>query len=286
MATLIPDMSRPPKAMLVSLINNDNNLNLTIDNVLLSNCKSITPVTSGGVTRNTSIDIDILNDELDNNFVTFKYARVDLGVLFSAITPMILETTVPIGIDGLPTDMPLFINEIKRKFKILFDEIDFTYAPAANSVVVTAGVSNCAYTGSCTVNYMPVLNKRVATKLLDGFKEKTILDLNDIVKKFPLVPRNHPSTRPAESLIPMKVHGTYARFFKTVTHDDLPTVAKMITHLSAWITWTCNEDDIYASLYNAKITNDIEKGRLRIKLDPARNNTVFGSFIIDYDVNA
>lgn len=171
-----------PVKMLLGLINNNNNLSLTEASVkikppvVIANAPEVEATHNGAIvkiTRNTSVDIDVLTDEVAEDFVTFKYQRVDLATLFSLIEPSFLETSVDVGADGLISEANLtkFYDEIKRKYGVLLNSTDFTQSATANenTITISAVATNLAYTGSVVIHYTPTLPKRVLNKVLDGF---------------------------------------------------------------------------------------------------------------------
>lgn len=179
-ASYVTNVAVTPAEMVLGLINANNNLKLTKDQVKFRGPAVIKgavaePVDYNGkkvsVVRNTSVDVDVLTDEVVDDFVTFKYQRVDLAKLFSTANANFLETTVAVGDNGLPEDMKVFIAEVKRKYGIQLTIEDFTFVKGeGNSIKVTAKVENLAYTGEFVIKYMPILDKRVANTILNGFE--------------------------------------------------------------------------------------------------------------------
>ena len=178
-ASYVADFSVKPEFMILSLINSANNLSLTEATVKFRGPVAISSpieetVSHNGqdiqLTRNTTLDLDVLTDEVAEDYVTFKYARVDLAKLFSLCNPSFLETSVPVGDDGLPVEMPAFIAELKRKFLIQLTEKDFTFTSVdATHIKIAANAENLAYIGEFDISFTPVLTKRAATIELDGF---------------------------------------------------------------------------------------------------------------------
>lgn len=179
-ASYITDCNVKPELMILGLINANNNLSLTEAQVKFRGPTVISGATEESVshngsvvkiTRNTSLDIDVLSDEVADDYVTFKYQRVNLATLFSRCNPSFLETAVAVGSNGLPVDMTAFIAELKRKFSVQFTEADFTYTSVdATHIKITAKPTNLAYIGEFNIAFMPILSKRALNLSLDGFE--------------------------------------------------------------------------------------------------------------------
>jgi hypothetical protein len=78
----VTNFTKTPLEMLLGLLNNDNNFSLVPDDVAVRNITEITKAPSGKY-YNTSIEIDLLTNEVTDDFATFYYNRVDLAHLFS-----------------------------------------------------------------------------------------------------------------------------------------------------------------------------------------------------------
>lgn len=167
----VTDFTKSPKLMLIGLINNDNNFGLTEADVEFRNLTAV--ATPEGKTYNTTVEVDLLTDEVVDDFVTFYYKRVDLVELFSLIDPKFREVDVPVDpVTRLPVDNAVFVAELLRKFGVAFNAADFTWAQKVDfpgTLVLSATAGNLAYTGSVEIDIEASLASRVATTQLDGF---------------------------------------------------------------------------------------------------------------------
>lgn len=179
--TYFTNFTKTPLEMLLGLLNNDNNFSLTPDDVAVRNVAVITHAPSGKP-YNTSIEIDLLTNEVTDDFATFYYNRVDLVTLFSLIDPKIRQVDVPTDpVTGLPTDYAVFTAELLRKFGVAFNPVDFDFTTKYATtgieadkaiLVITANDENVSYIGSVEVDVLASLDSlatRVATTQLDGF---------------------------------------------------------------------------------------------------------------------
>ena len=167
----VTDFTKTPKLMLIGLINNDNNFGLTEADVVFRNLT--VEYTPEGKTYNTSVEVDLLTDEVVDDYVKFFYKRVDLVELFSQIDPKFREVDVPLDpVTRMPVDNDVFIAELLRKFGVAFNAEDFTWAQNVYSpgiLVLSATAGNLAYTGSVEIDIEASLASRVITTQLDGF---------------------------------------------------------------------------------------------------------------------
>ena len=167
----VTDFTKTPKLMLIGLINNDNNFGLVEADVAFRNLQ--TEVTPDGKTYNTSVEVDLLTDEVVDDFVKFFYKRVDLVELFSLIDPRFREVDVPLDdVTGLPSDNEVFVIELLRKFGVAFNADDFTWVLKPDfpgTLVLTATADNLAYTGEVDIDIEASLASRVDNTQLDGF---------------------------------------------------------------------------------------------------------------------
>ena len=173
----VTNFTKTPLEMLLGLINNDNNFSLVPADVAVRNITEITQTPSGNL-ANTSIEIDLLTDEVQDDFVTFYYNRIDLGYLFYLIDPSVRQVDVPVDANGLPVDNTVFITELLRKYGIAFNTNDFdVYSKYAQTgleadkgiLMLVANASNVAYIGAVEIDVVASLATRVATTQLDGF---------------------------------------------------------------------------------------------------------------------
>ena len=167
----VTDFTKTPKLMLIGLINNDNNFGLVEADVAFRNLQTV--ATPEGKTYNTSVEVDLLTDEVIDDYVTFFYKRVDLVELFSLIDPIFREVDVPLDdVTGLPVDNAVFVTELLRKFGVAFNAADFSWAlkaGAPGTLVLIAAAGNLAYTGEVEIDIEASLATRVDNTQLDGF---------------------------------------------------------------------------------------------------------------------
>ena len=173
----VTNFTKTPLEMLLGLLNNDNNFSLVPDDVAVRNITEITKGSSGNY-YNTSIEIDLLTNEVTDDFATFYYNRIDLTYLFSLIDPSVRQVDVPVDANGLPTDYDVFTAELLRKFGVAFNPVDFDFTTKYATtgieadkaiLVITANDKNVSYIGSVEVDVLASLATRVATTQLDGF---------------------------------------------------------------------------------------------------------------------
>lgn len=171
----VTDMTLSPKNMLLGLINADNNLG-----IVESEAEVLAPVaiTPDGEGRDTSVqvDLEVLPSEVEDDFVTFTYTRIDLATLFGAIAPTFREVDVPLNESGVPADADAFYAEVLRKFGVFMDTTNFTYAlKSAGVITISAIATNLAYTGSFDISVESSLASRIATVVLDGFSKDSLV---------------------------------------------------------------------------------------------------------------
>lgn len=173
---MVVDMTQKPTAMLLAMINQQNNtgfaesdLNIRAPQVIAGAVEEDVTVgdTTVKITRNTSVDIDVLTDEVQDDFVTFKYQRISLTTLFSLCNPVIRE--VDIKTDG-NVSLATVISEILRKYKLAALEEDFTYVLTQNQIVLTAKPTNLSYIDNTTIAIEQSLLSRVLNVDLNGFE--------------------------------------------------------------------------------------------------------------------
>ncbi len=174
----VTNFTKTPLEMLLGLINNDNNFSLVPADVAVRNVAVITQAPSGNP-YNTSIEVDLLTNEVTDDFVTFYYNRIDLPTLFSLIDPAIRQVDIPVrAVTGLPVNNEAFVAELMRKYGVAFNATDFTLATKYATtgieadkaiLVLTAAASNVAYFGTVEIDVVASLAARVETTQLDGF---------------------------------------------------------------------------------------------------------------------
>lgn len=172
MAQYVTDMTKRPVIMLLSLINADNNFGLVEDDVEILAPQVLGQADSDGRDTSVQIDLEVLPSEVEDDFVTFTYERVNLTALFGEISPEFREVDVPLNENGVPADAAVFYAECLRKFGVAMNTADFDYALKSTGLVtITAKASNLAYTGQFDIAVQSSLVTRVATTELAGFEE-------------------------------------------------------------------------------------------------------------------
>jgi len=166
----VTDMTKRPVEMLLGLINADNGLG-----IVESEVEILAPVVQAADAdgRNTTVDIDlsVLPSEVEDDFVTFSYERIELATLFGECNPSFREVDVPLNVNGVPADAAVFYAEIERKFGVAFTTADYDYSlKSAGVVTIAAKATNLAYIGTFDINVSSSLVARVATTTLDGFE--------------------------------------------------------------------------------------------------------------------
>lgn len=170
------NMKVTPVAMLLSTINTQNNISLTEADVkikapqVIADAVEEDAVLDGQpvkVTRNTSVEVDVLSDEVKDDFVTFKYQRISLTNLFSQVEPMIRE--VDVKKDGAVTVADV-IAEILRKYSVLTSDLDFEYTITQNLITLIAKDTNLAFIDRVSFTVEQSLFTRINLVDLDGFE--------------------------------------------------------------------------------------------------------------------
>lgn len=168
-------MNIEPVQMLLNSINIANNLHLGLADVNIREPQVITtePVEvtidecTHTINRNTSVQIDVLTDEVQDDFVTFKYERISLTKLFSACNPIIREVDIK---ESGSVAIATVVAEILRKYKLMAKEADFSYTITDNQIVLTAKATNLAYIDAATITVERSLLSRVMVTDLNGFE--------------------------------------------------------------------------------------------------------------------
>lgn len=282
-----------PMELLVGLINTNNNLSLGVNQLKF---KDLTPIQNPtteqvevngqqvNITRDTAVMVDVLTDDVVDDFVTFKYQRINLSVLFSACTPTLLETNVAIGSNGLPVDDAVFFAEVLRKFKVNLNAVDFELSAQTNAVRVTAKVNNLAYTGYADIDYIPVLSKQLSNNLLNGFDLRNDTPISEAIKLRTItIPTNAAQgiRRMAEVMVPHVIKGENAVKLATVTTDTISTLCDVLRSLySRPIIWTMNPNSRF-SLYGAKVISN-KNGLLIVSIDEQNTTGLYGNLRIMY----
>ena len=179
----VTNFTKTPLEMLLGLLNNDNNFSLVPADVAVRNLEVITQAPSGN-DANTSIEIDLLTNEVQDDYAKFYYNRIDLTYLFSLIEPSVRQVDVPVDEYGMPVDNNVFITELLRKYGVAFNTNDFAvYSKYANSgleadkgiLLLVADASNVAYFGAVEIDVVASLAARLATTQLDGFTKDSLV---------------------------------------------------------------------------------------------------------------
>ena len=166
----VTDFSKKPLPNLLGLINEANNLGLTEADVALRGLAPATPVEGSGLSYNTSVEIDVITNEVQDDYVAFTYTRVDVGVLFSLVVPAVREVDVPLNESGVPADTAVLWAEIQRKYHVNFDDENFDVALVSPGVIsITAKATSVMYIGTFNLNIGSSLESRVQYTILDGF---------------------------------------------------------------------------------------------------------------------
>ena len=168
MAAYITDLSKSPIQNLVGLVNAQNDFGYTEAELAVRNLTAVIP--PEGYTYNTTVELDPLTNEVNGDYVEFKYRRMDLATLFSNVTPAIHQALVPLDETGIPASAEGFYAEVLRKYGVNMNTTDFTFVKKAKGVItVSATANNVAYIGSVDFAINSSLAARVATVKLSGF---------------------------------------------------------------------------------------------------------------------
>lgn len=207
------NMAIAPKEMLLAAINTQNNISLTENDVNIKQPQVIEGATEEDatldgvpvkITRNTSVDIDVLSDEVKDDFVTFKYQRVSLSKLFSQCDPMIRE--VDVKKEGT-VSVGDVVSEILRKYKVLTSDADFDFTITQNQIALIAKPTNLAFIDRVNFTVEQSLLSRISLVELDGFKLPTG---DDIIP--PPKPTPDPDTKPKPDVDPEHKPGVETTF--------------------------------------------------------------------------
>lgn len=175
------DMKLTPLQMVIAEVNKANSLNIQISDVqprgpqVLGGAVEETVTVDGQqyqITRNTQLDIDLLSDEVKDNFVSIKYQRIDLGKLFSLCNPSLFELDIKEGnvATGAYSNAQI-IAKVLEKYEVAVDETDFivTADHTNRKITIAAKETNVAYIGTVDITIDMSLVTRVATTELAGF---------------------------------------------------------------------------------------------------------------------
>lgn len=168
-----PLFNQRPILNLIGLVNEQNNKGY-VEADLAVRPVVVVPETDAGNT--TSVEIDLLNapSEVDGDWVTFYYSRMELATVFSLITAenknTFREVDIALGEDGMPSDLDAFRAEVLRKFGFLVTAEDYDISlKEAGVILITAKAENYAYTGAFELAVIDSLATRVAKTTLVGF---------------------------------------------------------------------------------------------------------------------
>lgn len=185
MSVYVPNFAKNPLEIMLGLINHDNQKGYAPTDVAFRNLAVLDEQDASG--KNTSIEVDLLNapSEVDGDWVTFYFDRMDLAGIFSTVVTAGLNNVREVEVKTVEgqLDVPAFISEVSRKYGVALNETDFEIAmPTAGTVTVTAVAANYAYTGAVTFVVDAGLQSRVATATLAGFTAGDVdLDPSDDV---------------------------------------------------------------------------------------------------------
>lgn len=176
-----PLFNERPVLNMIGLVNQQNNKGYVEADLAI---KPLVVVAETDAGNTTSVDIDLLNapSEVDGDWVTFYYTRMGLAEVFSLIDAesknTFREVDIPLGEDGMPSDLDAFRAEILRKFGFLVTAEDYVISlKQAGTVLITAKDENYAYTGAFELHVVDSLATRVAKTTLVGFTaDQTELD--------------------------------------------------------------------------------------------------------------
>lgn len=165
-----PNVLLTPAQICVALINHDNQKGYDIADL---NFKAPVVLTDDPTGKNTRVETDLLVDpsEVDGDFVSFTYNRIDLANAFSVAVANGLNNFREIEVkeDGQLVNTKV-ISEILRKYSVAINETDFEITmPTASTVKVKAKVDNLAWIGEANFTIDSSLATRIAIKDMDEF---------------------------------------------------------------------------------------------------------------------
>lgn len=159
----IVDFNKAPDTLLRELINYENSIDLTADQITFVNLR---PANKPGF--NTMVDVWWKSTADMVGKVTVSFNRIDLPNLFSLVKLAVREVDINTQ-DGRPVlDQALF-DEIKRRYNITFAMDDYTFTPEKGKWVMSAGADNVAYQGTVDLLMEASLASRAPRNILDGF---------------------------------------------------------------------------------------------------------------------
>lgn len=241
MAITNTNMTVKPIAMLLRQINLENNISLTEENVQIRGPEVIDPAETVEINvdgtpytlhRNTKIGIDILTDEIKDDYVDIKYQRISLTRLFSAIEPSLFAGDVLT--DGALTPADVW-TALLAKYEILGDDTAFVLemAPDRSTLKLTAKPENYAYLDFVTFKLDPTLVMRVPTTLLDGFEIPQVTPLQSLNADIELTPKTVAGKVNAAAYMPLVFTGAEAEVIKNAYNTkDMAALAELLTKRS------------------------------------------------------
>lgn len=159
----IVDFNKAPDTLLRELINSENSINLTEDQITFANVR---PANKPGF--NTMVDVWWKTTADMVGKVTVSFNRIDLPTLFSLVQLAVREVDINAQ-DGRPALDSVLFDEIKRRYNVTFNTDDYGFVPGEHKWVMSANADNVAYQGSIDLLMEASLATRAARPILDGF---------------------------------------------------------------------------------------------------------------------
>lgn len=167
------DFTKDPNSLILGLINDNNNCNLTENEVELLTPEVITD--KPGFDTRLPVRWKTTPDMV--GVVNVYYNRIDLAVLFSLTGISLKEVNLDLD-ESLNVIMnEKFYTELARRYGVVFSDADFSFTNDSGTFTLAANPLNRAYKGSMGTAIERSLFTRIQDPILDGF---SILDPNDI----------------------------------------------------------------------------------------------------------
>ena len=218
------DLKLKGTALLLGLVNYDNNLTLQESDVVMVRPPVAQPEGSLRNTQTTIVTTDPDYIEgVDAADVQVMYNRIDVGILFSVVECMVRENNIDM-VDGVPTINGKIFDEINRRYGLNASNEDFTLSlDAEQRLFITAKEVSLAYIGTREVRIISALASRIAMPVLDGFHVQEI-DNTHVLVPNEAYPVNSTYTTTDQNALPETLFGgTWTRQPSIVlTVDELP----------------------------------------------------------------
>lgn len=159
----IVDFNKAPDTLLRELINHDNKIDLTEDQITFANVRA-----SNKPGYNTQVDVWWKSTSDMVGKVTVSFNRIDLPTLFSLVKLSVREVDINAQ-NGRPVLDSVLFEEIKRRYNVTFDPSDYTFTEGDAKWVMSAGTDNVAYQGFTDLLMEESLTTRAERNILDGF---------------------------------------------------------------------------------------------------------------------